>query len=60
VGSTNDPTNVKLKVSWTKDQFKAAPDFQYYKSATRTTSGSGASPTTGMAPRPAAPAPAAR
>jgi PRC-barrel domain len=59
IGS-NDPTNAKLKVSWTKDQLKAAPDFQYYKSPTRTSSGSGASPTTGMAPRPAAPAPAER
>src|SRR5216684_3500247 len=39
----NDPTNVKLKVSWTKDQLKAAPDFQYYRPPARTTS-----PTTGM------------
>src|SRR5437879_4608215 len=31
--SSNDPTNVKLKVSWTKDQLKSAPDFQYYKAA---------------------------
>ena len=59
IGS-NDPTNAKLKVSWTKDQLKAAPDFQYYKSPTRTSSGSGASSTTGMAPRPTAPAPAER
>ena len=29
--SSSDPTNVKLKVSWTKDQLKSAPDFQYYK-----------------------------
>jgi sporulation protein YlmC with PRC-barrel domain len=48
----NDPTNVKLKVSWTKDQLKAAPDFQYYKPPARTT---GTNPTTGMAPRPSAP-----
>jgi hypothetical protein len=33
-----DPTNVKLKVSWTKDQLKDAPDFQYYKPASQTTS----------------------
>src|SRR6266852_5532705 len=45
----NDPTNVKLKVSWTKDQLKAAPDFQYYRPPARTT---GTSPTTGMTPRP--------
>jgi sporulation protein YlmC with PRC-barrel domain len=31
VGASNDPTNVKLKVSWTKEQLKNAPDFQYYK-----------------------------
>jgi len=27
----DDPNNVKLKVSWTKDELKQAPDFQYYK-----------------------------
>jgi hypothetical protein len=50
-GSANDPTNVKLKVAWTKDQLKDAPDFQYYKSPART----GATPspaTTGSAPQP--------
>src|SRR5258708_369474 len=26
-GSANDPTDVKLKVAWTKDQLKDAPDF---------------------------------
>lgn len=53
-GNANDPTNVKLKVAWTKDQLKDAPDFQYYKSPARTV----ATPspgTTGSAPRPAAP-----
>jgi sporulation protein YlmC with PRC-barrel domain len=54
ISSSNDPTNVKLKVSWTKDQLKSAPDFQYYKAPSRTTERP-ASPTTGMAPRPAAP-----
>jgi len=55
--ANNDPTNVKLKVSWTKDQLKNAPDFEYYKAPApaRTTSGPGASPTTGMAPRPSTP-----
>jgi sporulation protein YlmC with PRC-barrel domain len=28
--SSNDPTNVKLKVAWSKDQLMQAPDFQYY------------------------------
>jgi hypothetical protein len=51
-GGSDDPTNVKLKVTWTKDQLKAAPDFQYYKPPARTT---GTNPTTGMAPRPNAP-----
>ena len=55
VSSSNDPTNVKLKVSWTKDQLKSAPDFQYYKAPSRTTERPTASPTTGMAPRPATP-----
>jgi hypothetical protein len=54
-GSANDPTNVKLKVAWTKDQLKDAPDFQFYKSPAR--SAARPSPgTTGSAPRPTAPA----
>ena len=51
----NDPTRVKLKVTWTKDQLKAAPDFQYYRMAT-TQRPVAPAPTTGMAPRPATPA----
>jgi hypothetical protein len=55
-----DPTHVSLKVTWTKDQLKNAPDFQYYKPPVRTSERPGASPTTGMAPRsmPTAPGPA--
>jgi sporulation protein YlmC with PRC-barrel domain len=53
--ANDDPTNVKLKVSWTKDQLKQAPDFQYYKAPARQTSAP--SPTTGMTPRSAPPAP---
>jgi|ERR1041385_1657274 len=45
--SNDDPTNVKLKVNWTKDELKRATNFAYYKAPTRQTS-----PTTGMAPRP--------
>jgi hypothetical protein len=45
---SDDPTNVKLKVSWTKDQLKSAPDFQYYKAPSRTSDRPGGSPTTGM------------
>lgn len=45
--NSNDPTNVKLKVSWTKDQLKDAPDFQYYKSSTSTSS-SGSGSTSGQ------------
>jgi PRC-barrel domain len=52
-GSANDPTNIKLKVAWTKDQLKDAPDFQYYKPPARTTPSPA---TTGSAPRPTAPA----
>jgi hypothetical protein len=51
---SNDPTNVKLKVTWTKEQLKSAPDFQYYKAPS--TAGGG-SPTTGMAPRQPSPSP---
>lgn len=43
---SDDPSNVKLKVAWTKDELKNAPDFQYYKA------GSGTTPaTTGSGPR---------
>ena len=35
--ASDDPNDVKLKVAWTKDQLKAAPSFERYKSA-RTTS----------------------
>jgi sporulation protein YlmC with PRC-barrel domain len=44
---SEDPTNVKLKVTWTKDQLKNAPDFQYYKPPARTVDRPGGSPTTG-------------
>jgi hypothetical protein len=50
--TSDDPTHVNLKVSWTKDELKAAPDFQYYKPPARTSERPGTSPTTGMAPRP--------
>jgi hypothetical protein len=43
---SDDPTNVKLKTSWTKEQLKNAADFQYYKPP---------APTTGAAPRPQTP-----
>ena len=49
----NDPTRVKLQVTWTKDELKAAPDFQYYRVANTQRP---AASTTGMAPRPATPA----
>src|SRR5215470_11602160 len=50
MSSSTDPTAVKLKVSWTKDELKNAPDFQYYKPPARTPSGP-SSPTNGIAPR---------
>ena len=43
-----DPDDIKLKVSWTKDQLKEAPAFEYHKAAAKTT---GSAP--GPAPRPA-------
>ena len=57
--NANDPNDVKLQVSWTKDQLKAAPSFEKYKAPARTTS-TPASPNTGTrAPAPATP-PASR
>ena len=54
-GNANDPSNVKVKVAWTKDQLKDAPDFQYYKPPARTAA-TPSPATTGSAPRPTAPA----
>jgi len=54
ISSNNDPTVVKLKVSWTKEQLQSAPDFQYFKPPRP------AAPTTGMAPRPTSPSPSQR
>jgi PRC-barrel domain len=54
-GNASDPTNIKLKVAWTKDQLKEAPDFQYYKPPARTAA-TPSPETTGSAPRPTAPA----
>jgi hypothetical protein len=44
---SDDPTNIKLKVAWTKEQVQQAPDFQYYKPPSDTASGGGGQ-TTGM------------
>jgi hypothetical protein len=44
---SDDPTSIKLKVAWTKDQVQQAPDFQYYKPPADTAAG-GAGQTTGM------------
>jgi hypothetical protein len=54
--SSNDPNSVKLKVTWTKDQLKNAPSFEYYKAPAKTTSTTSRPGNTGMAPRPATPA----
>jgi len=47
--TTDDPTKIKLKVSWTKDQLKAAPDFEFYK-PTRTSATTPPAPTTPRTP----------
>ena len=44
---SDDPTDIKLKVAWTKDQVQQASDFQYYKPPPDTAAG-GAGQTTGM------------
>jgi hypothetical protein len=53
--ASEDPAHVNLKVTWTKDELKAAPDFQYYRPPARISERPSTSPTTGMAPRPASP-----
>jgi len=42
----SDATSVKLKVAWTQDQLKEAPDFRYYQPP----ASAGAPATTGAAP----------
>jgi hypothetical protein len=59
-GRSDDPTNIKLKVAWTKDQVQQAPDFQYYRPPSESASsgpttgigGQRSSPMAPMAPRP--------
>ena len=46
-GRKDDPTSIRLKVAWTKDQVQQAPDFQYYKPPADTASG-GPGQTTGI------------
>ena len=46
-GNTQDATNMKLKVTWTKEQVQQAPDFQYYKPPSNTATSGGGS-TTGI------------
>jgi hypothetical protein len=53
-GRNDDPTSIKLKVAWTKDQVQQAPDFQYYKPPADT---AGGGQTTGMGQRPSPMAP---
>jgi PRC-barrel domain len=51
-----DPSDMKLKLSMTKDELKNAPAFEYYKAPARTTgTGTGGTGTTGSSPRPATP-----
>jgi PRC-barrel domain len=56
VSRSDDPSNIKLKVSWTKDQLKQAPDFQYFKATATVGQRDRLTP----APRPATPTPAER
>jgi PRC-barrel domain len=46
-GRSSDPSEVKLKVAWTKDDIQKAPDFQYYKPPSESASNG----TTGMGQR---------
>jgi hypothetical protein len=58
-GRSDDPTNMKLKVAWTKEQVQQAPDFKYYAPPSETN----APPATtgvGQRPGPMSPQPAPR
>jgi hypothetical protein len=53
--TANDLSSVKLKVAWTKDELKSAPEFQYYKPRTRAMqppATTGAAPTIDVQPLP--------
>ena len=52
MAASNDPSNIKLKVSWSKEDLKNAPAFEYYRAPARTT-GNAPGMNTGTAPRPA-------
>jgi hypothetical protein len=55
---SNDPTYVKLKVAWSKEEIQKAPDFQYFQPPSPSPA-DGAGATTGMGQRrsPLAPPP---
>ncbi len=53
---SNDPTYVKLKVAWTKDEIQKAPDFQYFQPPPPPVA-NGAGTTTGLGQRPSPMAP---
>jgi hypothetical protein len=58
VTGSKDPTNIKLKVAWTKEELQQAPDFQYFKSPADTaTSAPPATTGSGQRPTPMAPLP---
>jgi hypothetical protein len=57
-GGSNDPTNIKLKVAWTKDELMKAPDFQYFKAPSDSAANAPRPSTNGMSqqrPAPGAP-----
>ena len=62
VTGSKDPTNIKLKVAWTKEELQRAPDFQYFKPPADTASGvppatTGSGQRSSPAPTPMAPLP---
>jgi hypothetical protein len=57
-GASSDPSSIKLKVAWTKEQLQQAPDFQYYKAPSGSASNGTRPTTTGIGqpgPSPMAP-----
>ena len=58
VTGSNDPTSIKLKVAWTKDQLQQAPDFQYYKAPSASDDARPSTTGMGQRPRPMLPSPA--
>lgn len=57
--AASDPTNIRLKVAWTKDELMKAPDFQYFKAPSDSATNASRPSTTGTGQPPSPTTPGA-